>query len=92
MDTANISRLLKKNCLSAVREISRPMAVSTDSSGICLFENERGEKMILITDYSPYGTGHGKEITVIFEDITVFGVEGCDPFDADKIRLRKADI
>lgn len=85
MDTANISRLLKKNCLSAVREISRPMAVSTDSSGICLFENERGEKMILITDYSPYGTGHGKEITVIFEDITVFGVEGCDPFDADNI-------
>lgn len=23
--------------------------------------------------------------TVIFEDITVFGVEGCDPFDADNI-------
>ena len=84
-DTANISRLLRKRCVSVIREISRPFAVSTDSSGICLFENERGGKMILVTDYSPYGTGHGKEITVTFGDINVSGVAYCDPFDTGDI-------
>ena len=74
MDTANISRLLKQYCKRIASDLSNPIVSVSDHCGICLFETVHGDIMILLTDYTPYGVGHGKTVTVEINEISVCNV------------------
>jgi len=52
----NVSRILKEILKKEIKEKIKPIAESSENTGITITETENGEKLLIITDYSRYGT------------------------------------
>ena len=69
---ANISNLLKETCARFLKSISEPAATADGRYGINVFENTKGETMLMLTDYSYYGeSSETSEAFVRFDNLNV---------------------
>ena len=85
-ERANISRLIREALKDFIFENSSHIMHAEDRCGISAIENEKGETLIVLTDYSPYCDLREREVKVIFDKLMVKAVENL-VFDDHDISL-----
>ena len=91
---ANISELLKNTCEKLIQKLSQPIATADKRCGIQIFENVHGAKMLMLTDYSYYGSSEKERVvSVMFDRIRVKQVSfaGTSPNGQNVHMLKEQD-
>ena len=83
---ANISKIVRAAIGDFMHSVSSPLAHCGEQCGMELVETANGEKLLVLTDYSPYSNENPRTVSVRFDGLRVSEVKNLS-YDAHDIHM-----
>ena len=74
-ERANISKLVRKAIKDYMKSVLTPIAAVEDMCGLNIITTEKGETILVLTDYSPYSNKEKREVNVSLNNLKISSIE-----------------